>query len=77
MTPGEWVVVDSIARRKGRLSFFWKWTGIGPAFTNDIDEACRFPTEDMAAVAVRHPMVFTDPMSVEAARAWTPPSEGA
>jgi hypothetical protein len=62
-----WVLLEELQTKKQRKKIYFKqWTGIGPATTDDLNEAHCFESEEEAilSAAYRHSLSFFEPVQV-------------
>lgn len=62
----EFVLVDRIAKRDGRTTYFRFLSRIGPCGTSDLSEAARYPTAEAArqSPAAHHMLCAYEPEEV-------------
>jgi hypothetical protein len=62
-----WVLLEDFqTKRQGKEMYFKAWTGIGPATTDDLEEAHRFDSKEEAVIsaAYRHTLSFFEPVEI-------------
>jgi hypothetical protein len=62
-----WVLLEEAQTKAQRKKIYFKqWTGIGPATTNDLNEAHRFDSKEEAVMsaAYRHSLSFFEPVEL-------------
>jgi len=62
-----WILLEESQTKKQRKKIYFKgWTGIGPATTDDLNEAHRFDSREEAVLsaAYRHSLSFFEPVEI-------------
>ncbi len=62
-----WVLLEEyLSKIKGRDFYFKAWTSIGPATTDEVNEAHQFDSKDEAlmSAAYRHELSFFEPVEL-------------
>jgi hypothetical protein len=62
-----WVLLEETqTKQRGKEIYFKGWTGIGPATTDDLEEAHRFASKEEArmSAAYRHSLSFFEPVEI-------------
>lgn len=63
-----WILLEqSLTQQKGKQIYFKGWTGIGPALTEDMQEAHRFDSEQACHVSAAYRIKYVSfvPMEVQ------------